>query len=124
MSGYFSGSYYANEDWLISPSMNFDAYTGETLKFFSMMNYGTAGDGSLKVYYSTDYSSGAPSTGTWTELTGLTLSGGAWASVSSGDVDVSFVNGTNVHIAFVYTCSTTNVSTWEIGGILVKGIQN
>lgn len=124
MSGYFSGSYYANEDWLISPSMNFDAYTGETLNFFSMMNYGTAGDGSLRVFYSTDFTSGAPSTGTWTELTGLTLSEGAWANVSSGDVDLSFVNGNNVHIAFVYTCSTTNVATWEVGGILVKGIQN
>jgi len=124
MSGYFSGSYFANEDWLISPAMNFDAYSGETLKFFTMMNYGVAGDGSFKAYYSTDYSSGAPSTGTWVELTGLTLSAGAWEPKPSGDVDLSFVSGANVHIAFVYTCSTTNVATWEIGGILVKGIQN
>lgn len=121
MSGYSGGSYYANEDWLISPAANFDDYNGETLNFFTMMNYGTAGDGSLKVYYSTDYVSGAPSTGTWTEITGLTLSGGSFANVPSGNVDVSFINGTNVHIAFVYTCSTTNVATWELGGIQVKG---
>ncbi len=120
MSGY-SGSYYANEDWLISPSMNFDQFTGEKLKFFSMMNYGTAGDGSLKVYYSTNYTSGDPTAAAWTELTGLTLSGGAWANVPSGDIDVSFINGSNVHIAFKYTCSTTNVATWEVGGIIVKG---
>jgi len=124
MSGYFSSSYFANEDWLISPSMNFDAYTGETLKFFTMMNYGAVGDGSFKAYYSTDFTSGAPSTGTWIELTGLTLSGGNFDNVSSGDVDVSFVNGSNVHIAFVYTCTTSNVATWELGGIRVKGIQN
>jgi len=124
MSGYSGGSYFANEDWLISPSMNFNAYSGETLKFFTMMKYGTVGDGSFKVYYSTDYTTGAPSTGTWTELTGLTLSDGNYNNISSGDVDVSFVNGSNVHIAFVYTCTTSNVATWEVGGILVKGTLN
>ncbi|MFH0867665.1 MAG: DUF5689 domain-containing protein [Bacteroidota bacterium] len=122
MSGY-NGSYFENEDWLISPSMNFDDYTEEVLKFFTMMNYGTAGDGSLKVFYSTDYSSGDPNASTWTELTGLILSGGAWAKVSSGDIDVSMISGTNIHIAFKYTCSTTNVATWEVGGITVKGKQ-
>jgi hypothetical protein len=121
MSGYTSGVYTANEDWLISPSMNLNNYTNDTLMFFSMMNYGTAGDGSLKVYYSTDYSSGNPTLSTWTELTTVTLSAGAWANTSSGPIDLTFINGTNVHIAFKYTCGTTNVSTWELGGILVKG---
>ncbi|MFA5782137.1 MAG: DUF5689 domain-containing protein [Bacteroidales bacterium] len=119
MSGYSNG-YYANEDWLISPSMNFDNYTGETLKFFTMMNYGTASDGSLKLYYSSDYSSGAPSTATWTEVTGLTLSGGSWDHVSSGNIDLSSITGSNVHIAFKYTCTTSNVATWEVGGITVN----
>jgi hypothetical protein len=121
MSGYTSGVYTANEDWLISPSMNLNNYNNDTLKFFTMMNYGTAGDGSLKVYYSTDYVSGDPTVKTWTELTGATLSPGAWANTPSGPIDLSFINGTNVHIAFKYTCSTTNVSTWEVGGIIVKG---
>lgn len=124
MSGYNSGSYFANEDWLISPSMNLDDYSGEVLKFFSMMNYGTAGDGSLTVYYSTNYVSGNPNLANWTQLTGFALSTGSWANVPSGDIDLSGIAGTNVHVAFKYTCSTTNVSTWEIGGILVKGTLN
>lgn len=121
MSGYTSGVYTANEDWLISSSMNLNNYTDEVLKFFTMMNYGTAGDGSLRVYYSTDYVSGNPTLFTWTELTTATLSPGGWAKTSSGDIDLSGITGTNVHIAFKYTCSTTNVSTWEIGGINVSG---
>jgi len=120
MSGYSGGSYYVNEDWLISPSMNFDIYTGETLKFFTMMNYGTAGDGSLKLYYSNNYTTGDPTVATWTEITGLTLSTGSWAKVSSGDVDLSGITGSNVHIAFKYTCTTSNVATWEVGGITVN----
>ncbi|NTW32881.1 MAG: DUF5017 domain-containing protein, partial [Bacteroidetes bacterium] len=66
----------------------------------------------------------APATGTWTEITGLTLSTGNYTKVQSGDVDLSAVIGTNVHIAFKYTCSTTNVATWEVGGILIKGTHN
>ncbi len=124
MSGYSGGTYNANEDWLISPSMNLDSYTAEKLKFFTEMNYGTAGDGSLKLYYSSNYTSGAPSTATWTEITGLTLSTGGWVKTSSGDIDLSGIIGSNVHIAFKYTCSTTNVATWEVGGISVKGTHN
>ncbi|NTW34248.1 MAG: DUF5017 domain-containing protein, partial [Bacteroidetes bacterium] len=102
MSGYANSTYNANEDWLISPSMNLDLYSNEKLNFFTEMKYGTAGDGSFKLYFSTDYSSGAPTTGTWTEITGLTLSTGNYTKVQSGDVDLSAVIGTNVHIAFKY----------------------
>jgi hypothetical protein len=124
MSGYTAGVYTANEDWLISPSVNFDNYSGEVLKFFTMMNYGTAGDGSLRIYYSNNYVSGDPTTASWTEITTATLSAGAWASTPSGDIDLSAITGTNVHIAFKYTCSTSNVATWELGGIMVKGTHN
>jgi hypothetical protein len=115
ISGYEAGGYYANEDWLISPSINFDNYTNETLNFNSFMNYGVAGDGSLKLYTSTNYSgTGDPNLATWTEITPLTLSTGAWANTSSGDIDLSGINGTNVHFAFKYTCTTSGVATWEI----------
>ncbi|MFH0893215.1 MAG: DUF5689 domain-containing protein [Bacteroidota bacterium] len=126
MSGYAGGSYYANEDWLISPSVDLDSYNSETLSFFTMMNYGVAGDGSFKVYYSQNYVSGDPTTAgvVWTEMTGLTLSTGAWALVNSGDIDITAITGNNVHFAFKYTCGTTNVSTWELGGIQLKATHN
>jgi len=123
MSGFAGGVYTANEDWLISPSMNLDLYSGEILNFFTMMNFGTAGDGSLRIYYSTDYDSGDPTTSTWTEITTAALSTGTFVSTPSGDIDLSAVVGTNVHIAFKYTCSTSGVATWEVGGILVKGTK-
>lgn len=114
MSGY-SGGYFANEDWLISPSLNFNNYNLETLSFTSSMNYGIAGDGSLKLYTSTDYSgTGDPYLATWTEITPLTLSPGSWTDTPSGNIDLSSISGTNVHFAFKYTCTTSNVSTWEI----------
>jgi hypothetical protein len=122
ISGFTSGT--ANEDWLISPSMNLNNYTNDTLKFFTMMNYGAAGDGSLRLYYSTDYVSGNPTSATWTELTGFNLSTGAWAVTQSGPIDLNGIHGTNVHLGFKYTCTTANIATWELGGIVVKGKQN
>jgi molybdopterin-binding protein len=118
MSGYLVTNL-QNEDWLISPAMNFNKYTNEVLNFNSAYNY--AGD-PLVPMISNNYSgSGAPGSATWTPLT-ATLSPGGWVYTSSGDVDVSSVNGTSVYIAFKYTSSTTAASTWELDDVLVMGI--
>ncbi len=123
MSGYTNGNH-ANEDWLISSSFNLDNYTNEILTFQTTMNYGAAGDGSLRLYYSTNYTSGAPLTGTWTEITGFALSAGGWADTPSGNIDLSAISGSNVHIAFKYISTTSSASTWEILSVLGKGTPN
>lgn len=125
MSGYASGSYYANEDWLISKPLNLDNYTQEIFNFRTAMNYGTAGDGTLKIYTSNNYSgSGDPNSATWNEITTATLSPGSWAFTSSGDIDLSGVMGTNVYIAFKYSCGTTGVPTWEVTSIKLRAKPN
>lgn len=118
MSGY-SGGYFANEDWLISPSINMDKNTGEKMKFETAMNYGTAGDGTLKLYYSSNYVSGSPTAANWTEITGVALSAGAWAWTQSGTIDLNNVTGSNVHFAFKYKCTTSGVPTWEIDNVII-----
>ena len=117
MNGY-SGSAQLNEDWLISPPMNLDAYTGEVLSFYTAMNYtGPV----LEVKYSTDYDGGGdPGTATWTTIT-ATLSPGSWAWTFSGNIDLSGISGTAVYLAFIYTSNTTNASTWEVDNVLVTG---
>jgi hypothetical protein len=123
MSGYTSGNH-ANVDWLISPSFNPSNYTNPTLSFESTMNYGTAGDGSLKLMYSTDYTSGDPSTASWTEITGITLSAGGWVTTSTGNIDLSVISGTNAHIALKYISTTSSAPTWEITNIIGQGTPN
>ncbi len=123
MSGY-SGGHNANEDWLISPSVNFDNYTNEKLSFVTSENFGTVGDGSLKLYYSVNYTSGDPTLANWTEITGFALSPGNWTSTPSGIIDLSAIAGTNVHIAFKYTSTTSSSATWEITNFILNGIMN
>jgi hypothetical protein len=123
MSGYTGGNH-TNEDWLISPSVNLDNYSDEVLSFSTSMNYGTAGDGSLRLFYSTNYIDGnAPSTATWTEITGFTLSSGAWAVTPSGNINISGISGSNVHIAFKYTSTTSSAATWEISNFKVTALS-
>ena len=123
MTGYFDGTYNANEDWLISKPINFDNYTGEALSFESAMDYGTAGDGSLKVYTSTDYlGTGDPNLATWIEIIPVTLSTGDFLWVSSGSIDLSAITGTNVYVAFKYLCTTSGVPSWELTKTKLTGI--
>ncbi|MGE5425393.1 MAG: choice-of-anchor J domain-containing protein, partial [Syntrophothermus sp.] len=117
ISGY-AGSANENEDWLISPAMNFTLYNNETLSFENAYNY--QGD-PLAVKISTNYDgSGDPNDFNWTDLT-ATWSAGGWAWTPSGDIDISGYNGTAVFFAFNYLSNTTAASTWEVDDVLVLG---
>ena len=120
ISGFVGSVGYVNEDWLISSEFNLDITTGEILKFESAMKFGLVGDGSLKVMFTNAYT-GDPATTTWQEIIGATLSTGNYTFTQSGDLDVSALTGTACRIAFKYTCGTTDVPTWEITNVVLKG---
>jgi len=107
----------ATENWLISPSIDLTPYAAPTLSFMSAKNYmGPV----LQVLVSTDYLSGLPGTGTWTALS-PTLSSGGWAWINSGNLALTPYISSNVHIAFKYTGSASDGSTWELDDIKIKG---
>ncbi len=117
MSG-FAGSALVNEDWLISPLMNFNNYTNEALTFLTAKNY-TGPD--LEPLISNDYDGGAtPGNFTWTPLT-ATLSPGGWAWTPSGVVNVSGTAGENVHIGFRFTSTAAASATWELDDVIITG---
>ncbi|MBK6525958.1 MAG: choice-of-anchor J domain-containing protein [Crocinitomicaceae bacterium] len=105
------------ENWLISPSIDLTPYGAPTLSFDNAKNYSGP---ALEVLISTNYVSGAPSTGTWTNLSPA-LSSGAWAWINSGELSLSAYIQSNVHIAFKYTGTASDGSTWEIDNIKIKG---
>jgi len=119
ISGFYSGASHQNEDWLISPAMNFNLYSNEELTFQTAKNY-TGPD--LEPLISGDYDgTGNPNNFTWTPLAG-TLSPGGWAWTPSGIINVAGANGTGVHIAFKFTCTDTESATWEVDEVLTTGI--
>ncbi|ACF15123.1 hypothetical protein Ctha_2674 [Chloroherpeton thalassium ATCC 35110] len=122
MSGY-SGGALANEDWLISPKMNFSVKDELKFSFVEAINYGTD---SLayrhEAYLSTDYSgSGDPSSATWTKLT-LTnrASGSDWTFVKVDTVDLSdYKDEKSVYIGLRYKSTTSSATTWEVDNISI-----
>ena len=119
MSGY-EGSSNANEDWLISPALNFDDFINETFSFITATSY----DGPvLAVKISNDYDGTSdPNTATWSDLQ-AELSAGYWEWTESGEIDISSYNGT-VYLAFKYLSTSLESAAWEVDNILVSGNQS
>lgn len=117
MSGYEEGSSHENEDWLISPAIN-----GNTpkvvLQFSTAKNY--QGE-PLALMISTNYSATAgPDAATWTDITDLfEWSNGGFSWVETSYDITSYTGGGNFNIAFVYTSTDEQSSTWEIDYVRV-----
>lgn len=120
---------YANEDWLISPAMDlsqaihayfvFDHTRGPK----SVINVGVT-EGWYSVWVSNDYTDGAPSTATWTEITDVTHTATAWTYVSSGTLSIPTAFLTeNTRIAFKYQSADETSATWEVKNLEVSAIE-
>ena len=116
MSGY-SGGAHANEDWLITPQIDFTGNSNPSLSFDNATNY--TGN-PLELYISTDYSGvGDPNSANWTQLT-FTKSSGSWSWVSAGSIDLSSYAEQKVYIGFKFTSTDSESATWEVDNVVVK----
>ena len=123
MSGYDGSNHNANEDWLISPSINLSESSTASLSFVSTLNYLVSWS-NTKVLICNDYDgvSNPNDSGTWEELSGYTNPNGHdWNFVNSGDIDISaYAGDSDVHFAFKYLSTSSNGCTWEISSVILK----
>ena len=121
MKNYYNSANSLVESWLISPSIDLSTSTTPMLSFKNAVAYD--GD-AVELFISTDYngSSDPTSQGTWIALSpNMALNSGTWFEwVSSGNVSLSSYMTTSVYIAFKYTGSASDGSTFEIDDILVN----
>jgi predicted extracellular nuclease len=121
MSG-FSGGAVENEDWLVTPKLDFSSTTNAVLNFDEAINYGSNVDTEQQIFISTDFDGSNPTTnGTWTELTVTgRATGSSWDFVSVDEIDLSTYDGqASVYVAFKYTSTTAGAATWEIDNISI-----
>lgn len=126
ITGYASSVNNANDDWLISPSINLANASSALLSFTHAHRYGTdlTGLKTLKLYVTDSYISGAIDTTKWTEFTFTHTAGTSWTFVNSGDIDLSgYIGKRNVHFAFRYISDAVNSSTWEIKNVSIRGLD-
>ncbi len=120
MSGYDSGSH-ANEDWLVSPELDFTNFISGNFTFDNAYKY----DGNpLQLLVSTDYDgTSSPETFTWDDISGsATWSDGNFDWVNS-DVDLSAYLNQKIYLAFKYTSTDAASSTWEVDNLFVFGVK-
>lgn len=120
ISGFYSSTNHNSENWLISPAINLSTSTNPILTFVTAAKF--AGN-TLEVWVSTNYTSGAPSTATWTQLTGFSLSPnnpGSYAWTNSGIVSLNAFKNANTRIAFKYTSTTSGSTTYELDDVVVR----
>lgn len=129
MSGYANNKSNANEDWLISPSLDLTKRTNAVLVFEHTINKGDTTN--LKTNHtlliSTNYTSGDPMNATWTQLPITKYPAGFnWTFVWTGDIilPASVMGQSNVRIAFRYLCSDKESATWEIRNLSIMEPQD
>ena len=115
MSG-FSGSSFANEDWLISPAINLTQAVNASFEFETAKNY-TGND--LEIMLSKEYTgTGDPNAVNWVKITPA-LSTGSWAWTPSGPIDLSGYLGETLYFAFKFTSTNSASATWEVDNVKV-----
>ena len=127
MSGYADDVSYANEDWLISPSLDLSNATNPVLVFDhargpeQSMGVGVE-EGYYTVWVLGDYGPGNdPVQYPKAEITGVNHPTVKWQYVSSGELPIPMnLRGADMRIAFKYISADGASATWEIKNVIVK----
>jgi len=126
VNGYDATNDTPSQDWLISPSIDLDVYENEVFSFDSWTQWNDSGieRPEIKFKYSTDYDGqGNPSSASWFELSYSYPAEDSQNWTSSGDIDISAIDGTNVHFAFYYTSTggaPGDAAYWKIDNVVLN----
>ena len=117
MNGYSTGSYHANQDWLISPQLNVSAMSNPIFSFRARTKYN---GNSLALFLSQNYSgSGDPNLATWIPLPANfpPINSDAWTLVNG--IALQAYASQNFYLAFRYTSTNTAAAYWCLDDCLI-----
>ena len=128
MNGYANGNQVASTDWLITNNkIDFDAYTNETLSFFTAATFGNS---TLQLLYSSDYNGGnSPSNFTWQAVPNIAIplhsdGGSTIEETYFSSIDISSITG-QVYFAFKYDTSNGDSATrYTVDSFTIAADQN
>jgi len=119
MSGYANSMSNANEDWLISPTVDLTGKTAANLSFDYTINKGNVANMQTNhtLWFSADNGT------TWEQITiPVYPAGNNWTFVNSGSIAIpaKYLNISSFKFAFKYLCSTAESASWEIRNVIIK----
>jgi len=124
VNGY--GADVASEDWLITKKLDASAFKNLVLSFKVKTKYTDANyPNTLTAYYSTNYTgTGNPNTASWTKLTYTVPAANSNAFTSSGNIDLTALEGKQFYISFKYVSTgvgSNSAALWGIDDVVVVG---
>lgn len=132
MTGYVAGSYFSNEDWLVSPPMNFSRRSTPWLTFSHVGRYfgdvlpdNTKMKQAITVWVSTTSDGTTIQPSEWTQLSlpeAFYPSGADWKFIPSTPISLAaYARMDNVRIAFKYMSNSAEgaAGSWEIKNVYI-----
>lgn len=118
-SGFANSVSNANEDWLISPTIDLSGKTSAKLSFDHTINKGLVANRMTNHTLWVSADNGA----TWEQLAiSIYPAGNNWTFVNSGDIVIpdKYLGVSTFKFAFKYLCSTSESASWEIRNVVLK----
>lgn len=121
MTGYVGNTNHANDDWLLSSSVNLKDAASVTAEITYIGRYFANINNDMHIFVSDDYERGKnPNDYTWTEISGQWSESSDWNTFKTLTVDLSAFAGKEVVFAVEYTSTDTKAGTIEIKSIVIK----
>ena len=121
MTGYVGGSYYANEDWLISSPVAITGVTDAKMTMVYIARYFSGLNSDVTIWASENYTWGnSPETASWTQVATALSEGNNWNDFLSTEISLSQFVGKTVTVAVKYLSTNSEAGTIEIQSITIE----
>ena len=121
MTGYVGGSYYANEDWLISSPVAITGVDDAKMTMSYIGRYFNNINEEVTVWASTNYTWGSdPSMASWTQVPASLVEGSNWNDFITVELSLTEYVGQTITVAVKYTSTDSKAGTMEIQSITIE----
>ena len=121
MTGYSGGSYYANEDWLISSPVAITGVSDAKMTMSYIGRYFNNINEEVTIWASTNYTWGSdPTTASWTQVAATLSEGSNWNTFLTAEISLTEWVGQTVTFAVKYISTDSKAGTMEIQSITIE----
>ena len=121
MTGYVGGSYYANEDWLISSPVAITGVSEAKMTMAYIGRYFNNINEEVTIWASADYTWGSnPTSASWTQVPASLSEGSNWTNFLTAEIPLTQFVGQTVTFAVKYISSDSKAGTMEIQSITIE----
>ena len=121
MTGYVGGSYYANEDWLISSPVAITGVSDAKMTMAYIGRYFNNINEEVTIWASADYTWGSnPTSALWTQVPASLSEGNNWTNFLTAEIPLTQFVGQTVTFAVKYISSDSKAGTMEIQSITIE----